>query len=646
MNGRRAHHGKAAAIVALVTAGLAYGRYHSASSWFDGGWKVALVILTIAAASIFGFGIYRRVSIWLSGSGQIRLDHVPQRFKRLLLTGVLQRKVLRDPVAGPMHFALSAAFILLLAWYTIQSLGLRVEVPPTLLDLLYVTLGVTSLMAIYLRFVARRNRLRRNVADVAVISLLLAVAASYLLDRAAGGLPDARPQVEWTRFLHVMCVSSFLALIPYTKLFHVVTAPLSIFFAQHERQAIPAAPFNLREQTEEQIALQEGSFGLTEPADLPLFRLLSLDACTECGRCTEVCPANRSGTPLSPMDVVLKLRDMARDDVRANVWDSVTSEEVLSCTTCGACVAECPVSIEHVGMITDLRRDLVYEGSLELGHQRTLQSIAEDSNPWGQPSHTRGAWAKSEGLEVAEEGEEYDYLYWLGCAASFDPRVQQIARTVYKLLTKAGLRVAVLGQEQCTGDIARRIGDEGLFQKLAVANIAALEKVKAKAIVTHCPHCFHTMGNEYSLLGAKLEVVHHTELLSQLVESGQIRLTHEIDQSVTYHDPCYLGRHNGVFEAPRALLNSLPSADIREMERSRDKSFCCGAGGANMWLGAEFGDKRINVIRTEQALETEAQTIATACPFCAIMMEEGVQLKGADSVKVKDISELIAEAAD
>ena len=646
----------AAVVVAALTGALAYGRYHTASAWFAGGWEVALIVVTVAAGLAFGFGVYRRVAVWVAGSGRLSVAGLGHRVARVVRVALLQRKVLRDRVAGAMHFALSWCFGLLLLWYTAQSVGLDVKgVPDVLLDIGYAVLGTAALTALVLRFISDRRALSpsprdarhplRRRRDVAVIVLLALVSVSYFADRAAGGSIASAPTTEWVRFVHVLTISAFLALIPYTKLFHVVTAPLSVFFAAHDAQRVPPLPFDLSRDSMETLVAQDGSFGLSDVHDLPLFRLLSLDACTECGRCTAVCPAAQSEKPLSPMSVVMKLRDAALD--HDDLWDVFSREEVLSCTTCGRCVAECPVQIEHVGMITDLRRDLVYEGAMADGHQRTMQRLVEDANPYGQPAATRGAWALSDGFEEAKDGETYDYLYWLGCAASFDDRAQTVARTVHRLLTRAGLRVAILGsRERCTGDPARRVGDEALFQQLALANIESIRDVQFGAIITHCPHCFNTVGNEYRLLGADFEVRHHTEVLAELVASGAIELKHEIDQSVTFHDPCYLGRHNGVFDAPRALLDAVPSLDLVEMARSRDKSACCGAGGGQMWLGEDWGEK-INVMRVQDAEQTGSRTVVTACPFCIAMLEEGAQVTDAqDPLQVKDVAELIAEAAE
>lgn len=647
----------AAAVTGAASGALAYGRYHEASSWFTGGWSTALMLVTIAAGLAFAVGVYRRVAVWARSGGTLSLNEPGRRLRRLIRVAVLQEKVLRDRAAGVAHFALSWCFGLLLLWYTIRSAGLDVTLPTPAYDVAYAILGAGALTALCLRFVGGRRGLdrsardargpRRRSSDLTVISMLLLVSITYLIDRLMGGSITGPPKVEWSRFLHVLAISSFLAIIPYTKLFHLFTAPLSVFFAEHDAQRVQPLPFNLRISSPEELARQDGSFGIADASVLPLFQLLSLDACTECGRCTAVCPAAQSEKPLSPMDVVIKLRDTAHSGSTRDLQDVFSREELLSCTTCGRCVQECPVQIEHVGLITGLRRNLVYEGEMIAGHQRTMQRLLETDNPYGQPASTRAAWTRDAGLREADPEVEYDYLYWLGCAASFDERAQNVARTVHKLLTSAGLRVGILGSgERCTGDPARRVGDEGLFQQLALVNIEAIESIKFGAIVTHCPHCLNAIGNEYSLLGGDFKVRHHTEVLAELVSSGAIQLKRELPGSVTYHDPCYLGRHNGVFDPPRALLGAVPSLNLVEMARSREQSACCGAGGGQMWLGEEWGEK-INVIRVEDALETGSSTIATGCQFCAAMLEEGVQLKNQDeAVQVKDISELIAEAAE
>jgi Fe-S oxidoreductase len=642
----------AAIVVVAGSGGLAYLRYHTASPWFAGGWHAALVAVTVVAAVAFIWGLWRHVAMWLSGGGTLRIDRVGHRLRRVVEQGILQRKVRRDPLSGYVHLALSVVFALLLLWYTLRSIGLPVgAIPWAVIDVLYLVLGVAAAAALAIRASGARPRLRRDHGDFAIVLIVLGIAVSYFVDRGIGldathRLADTAPGSEPSRFVHVLFISSFFVLVPYTKLFHVIAAPLGIFLARHEVQGVPPLPFNLLRDSEEAIAAGPVTLGAAKLSDFAPYRLVSLDACTSCGRCTAVCPATASEKPLAPMTLVAQLGRAARADASASPWDAVTVDEVISCTTCGACVQECPVFIDHIGLITDLRRNLADEGRMQEGHALTARRLVDTDNPWGLPRSTRGTWAESAGFEQAVEGEHYDYLYWLGCAASFDARAQEIAKTVHGLLKKAGLRVATLGsQEQCSGENARRMGEEGLFQRLARANSEAIKRIDATAIVTHCPHCLHSISNEYALLGEHFEIRHHTDVLAELVDGGALKLGDGKTGKVTYHDPCYLGRHNGVFDAPRALLDAVPTIELTEMEKSREKSFCCGAGGASMWQGGELG-KRINLLRAEQALATGAETIATGCPFCTAMLEEALQSKGAESVKVRDVAELVAEAVE
>ncbi len=642
----------AAAVVVAGSGGLGYLRYHTAASWFEGAWKVALVAVTVVGVVVFIWGLWWHVAMWLSGGGSLHLDRIGWRLRRVVREGILQRKVRRDRLAGFAHLALSISFALLLAWYTLRSVGLPVgAIPWPVIDLLYAILGVAAAAALAIRLSGVRPRLLRDPGSLAIALVVLGIAVSYFVDRSIGlaatdRLADTAPGSEPSRFIHVLFILSFFVLVPYTKLLHLLAAPLSIFLAQHDVQGVPPLPFNLARDTEEQIAAGPVTLGAGKLSDLPLWRLVSLDACTSCGRCTAVCPATASDKPLAPMTLVAQLSRAARADASASPWDAVTVDEVISCTTCGACVAECPVSIDHIGLVTDLRRNLADEGELQQGHARAARRLVESDNPWGLPRNTRATWAESAGFEQAEAGQEYDYLYWLGCAASFDARAQETAKTVNHLLTRAGLRVATLGgEERCTGEAARRMGEEGLFQRLARSNSDAIRKIEAKAIVTHCPHCLHSISKEYALLGEHFEVRHHTEVLAELVAGRALKLGAGRTGTATYHDPCYLGRHNGIFDAPRSLLDAVPAIELREMEKHRDKSFCCGAGGASMWQDGELGG-RINLLRAEQALDTGAETIATGCPFCTAMLEEALQSKGAEAVKVKDVSELIAEAVE
>ncbi|MFG1607169.1 heterodisulfide reductase-related iron-sulfur binding cluster [Actinoplanes sp. NPDC049265] len=409
---------------------------------------------------------------------------------------------------------------------------------------------------------------------------------------------------------------------------------------------------------------EKDQFGVSKVEEFTWKGLLDFSTCTECGRCQSQCPAWNTAKPLSPKLLITSLRDHAYDkapyllnnvDVLAEAERPLigTAEEMgvidpdvlWSCTTCGACVEQCPVDIEHVDHIVDMRRyQVLIESSFPSEAGVMLRNLENKGNPWGAPQNTREDWTKGLDFEVPRVGEteDFDYLFWVGCAGAFEDRAKKTTRAVATLLHEAGVNYAILGEgETCTGDPARRIGNEFVFQMLAQQNVETLQEAKVKRIVATCPHCFNTLGNEYEQLGLEVEVVHHTQLLAHLVKEGKLTPVQPIEGDVTYHDPCYLGRHNRVFDAPREVLTSAIGNEITEMPRNQERSFCCGAGGARMWMEEKIG-KRINVERTEEALATGAKTIAVGCPFCYTMIGDGVTGQGEqDNVEVVDVATVL-----
>ncbi|MBA3778751.1 MAG: 4Fe-4S dicluster domain-containing protein [Chloroflexi bacterium] len=495
-------------------------------------------------------------------------------------------------------------------------------------------------------------------------------------------------------------VAGFLVYLPRSKHLHIATA----FFNTALRKARPRGalpPMDLETET--------GRFGVKTVEDLGWKDLLDGFTCTECGRCQDACPAWATGKPLNPKTMIMGIREMSVEaehgvpllpglrglpelplirpaDAGGHpapapsavtrgatatalatpiVDTAIPYDAVWDCVTCGACVEACPVLIEHVDKIVGLRRNLVLEESrFPAEITSAFTNMERVGNPWGQPASARLDWARGlsfdvpTAAEVAAEGEaavaELECLYWVGCAAAFDDRNRKVARAFVTCLQAAGVRFAVLGQEEsCSGDPARRMGNEYVYQMLATGNIETLNRYRPKTIVTACPHCFNTIGNEYGQLGGNYEVMHHSEYLSRLVADGRLRSDASGAGTLTYHDPCYLSRYNDVVEAPRAVLGSLPGAELREMDRHGKETFCCGAGGGRMWMEESRGT-RINVERTRQALETGADTIATACPFCLVMMRDGLADAGAgdgaratgrDGVEARDIAEILASGA-
>lgn len=482
-------------------------------------------------------------------------------------------------------------------------------------------------------------------------------------------------QVLW--FTHATATFAFIGSLPFSKFKHLFYTPLNTFF----RDTTPNGALDPIPALEAEIEKDEPRLGVATLADLSWKHRLDLDACMRCGRCQAACPAHASGADLSPKYIITKLHDLMRQEPirfkdgtvklaaelegaevaqaangRASVanLDAIplygnlfTENELWSCTTCYACVYECPAMIEHVDDIVGARRHLtMIESEVPQGVKRVLEGIERAGNPWRLPQRERTAWADGLDVPTMAEKEEAEVLYWVGCAPSYDERSKKTARALVQLMQQAGVDFAILGDEEtCNGDPARRMGEELLYQTQVQTNVETMGQYKFKKIVTTCPHCFNTIKNEYPQFGANYEVVHHTELLDGLVKAGKLTPVTPIEERVAYHDPCYLGRYNDVYDAPREILQSIPGVELVEApERNRERAMCCGGGGGNVWMEG-WGKEGINVIRLEQLAKGEPQTLAMGCPFCMVMFEDAAKNTGRDeSLKRRDVAELLLES--
>jgi Fe-S oxidoreductase len=445
---------------------------------------------------------------------------------------------------------------------------------------------------------------------------------------------------------HVLIILAFLTYLPHSKHLHIATAALNVFFSRtRARGRLEPLDF----EAEDEAAMR---FGAATAADLTWKQMLDAMSCTECGRCQDACPAFATGKALSPKLLVMGIRDqlftdgraiLSKGDLAPLVPTAVTDEVVWDCVTCGACVEVCPVSIEHVDHIVDLRRSLVMVDSNPPADLETmLRDVERNANPWGKPQTERADWTEGLDVHVLEPGDPApEILYWVGCAAAYDERARTAAISTTKLLLAAGLDVAILGpRESCTGDPARRAGNEYVFQSYAQTNVETLNETGVTKIVASCPHCFNTLANEYPDFGGRYEVVHHSELLAELVRDGRLEPAAG-SGTITYHDSCYLARHNDVLAAPRELVGRIGRP--LEMARSGKKTFCCGAGGAHMWM--EERGAQINEERAREAAATGAETLAVACPYCTVMLDDGVRQTGGD-LRVADVSTLLLESIE
>lgn len=666
------------------------------------GWTEPVMYAVLAGALVaLGLGVHRK----LAGYGVTMPDLVrallsayrsqPRQFRRRLLAQtVRQEKVRERQPGGTIHSLVFVSLAVLflgttliflehdvLRFFDLQYLrGTFYLVYEAVLDAAGVALIAGVLLALYRRQMLRPAHLETRAADIWVLAGLLWLAVSgfalegmrlafrpvpwapysfagYALSRGlVAVMADVRalaPIYPWVWWSHALAAFAGLAALPLSKLHHLVTIPLNIALAEPAPRGRLSMPFNVAVLAESGGELPEG-IGISAAPDVDWRRRLNLDACVQCGRCDTVCPALAAGRSLSPRGLVQGLRAaIARDPAGAGSLlgaGAVTEQAVWSCTNCYACEEICPAGVSHVQFVADLRRSLVADGRMDARQSDVLERMERNGNPYGLPSFSRADWLLSRGVPTVHDNPEFEYLYWIGCAASYDPRLQQIALATVQILDAAGVSYAVLGnEERCTGESARRLGEEGRFQLMAMENIALLQGYGVRRILTHCPHCYNVFHHDYPELGGAFEVVHHTQLIHQLVHTGRLPLsaagaaTDGAGPAVTYHDPCNLGRLNDGYDQPRELVQWATGGPVREMAQNRRGGFCCGAGGGNAWYSLPE-TRKISHLRLEQIAATGAGLVGVACPFCAAMLEDAVRSTGRqDELQVRDVAELVAQ---
>lgn len=659
--------------------------------------NIIFVVLFFISIGFFVYNIRRILSYILLGQKEDRFDNPLLRIKNVLKIAFAQSKLLRDPVAGIIHFLIFWGFVLFLlaviesiiqgfySPFTLSFLGPIFTLVTLIQDLFGIFVVGAVLFALYRRFIQKVPRLnvgKEGNLDAAFILLLIfgvvvsmfgqnishiagnsfipgeyeSRPVSYFLsgifyDESASHNAETMYQIFW--WLHIIFIFGFLNFLPYSKHFHVVSSIPNVYFSKTGKYRNALKKINLEDENISQ-------YGASDFEHLSWKQILDGFACTECGRCTSVCPAANTGKLLSPRKIIVDIRRRTEDKaplvIEGNsenellsqtlVHNYITDKELWACTTCNACVYECPVTIEHVDSIIDMRRNLVLmESEFPPELNTVFKNIETNFSPWAFNPQDRANWAEGLGIKTMAEDPDCEFLFWVGCAGSFDTRYQKVSKSIAKLLQIANIDFRILGiEEKCNGDTARRLGNEYLAQMLIQENVETLKNYGVKKIVTGCPHCYNALKNEFPQFGGNFEVIHHSQLISDLLREEKIKLKKGTgDSKVTFHDSCYLGRYNGIYDQPRESLKNVEGLKLIEMERTRDKGFCCGAGGGRMFL-EEIEGTRINVNRTEEAVATNANTIASACPFCMTMMTDGLKsLEKSEQVDVKDIAEIILE---
>jgi Fe-S oxidoreductase len=690
-------------------------------------------LILLGAWAIFAWRVTRLVRAMLSGTSENRFDHLGERIQYWVLMVLGQRGVLRDPLPGIAHFFTFWGFIILqldalelwangfnIVLPVIDSRGFAVAVD-VMLGLVVLALIEFAIRRVVFHPKALQSQRHSPLDGLIILGMIFLVVVTLalyeifvyrassgvvwtplgvLFGGQTAGLPaytaTAVMQVFW--WANVLVVLSFLVYIPFSKHLHLLATPFNVFFKNFgPRGALQ--PIERLEERED--------YGVSKVTQFTWKQLLDGYSCTECGRCNTMCPALATDKPLWPKEIILGVREelfalagraetpgayqSAEQVKREPLVGGVIQEVSLwACTNCGACVEVCPVSIEHVQKIEDMRRHLVMEeSSFPQEVVPLFNNLERNQNPWEINNDTRAEWAQAMGVKTLAEDPDVDVLYWVGCMGSFDARNRKVATAFAKIMQAAGVHFGILGpEESCTGDPARRIGNEYLYSMLAQQNIEVLNSYgfnraqpaaaegaggpgsggtqsngaatrppsvgadptrayNVKSVVATCPHCFNAIRNEYPQLGGNYEVVHHTQFIDRLISTGQLRLPAGFDKrKLTYHDPCFIGRWNDVYDEPRRVLNVINQDGVTEMRRNRNHSFCCGGGGGRVWMEEKIG-KRINNTRVEEALSTGAEALAAACPFCINMFEAGIKGVGAqERFGVEDISEVIARALD
>ncbi|EKD52039.1 MAG: hypothetical protein ACD_62C00127G0014 [uncultured bacterium] len=661
---------------------------------------ITISLILFIGLTAFAYSLFKRIAVLLSAKGQeSRWDHLLSRLQKVLIFALGQKRLLvRDTPSGIMHALIFWGFcVISIRTITFFAMGYSADFTLPLMEtwvglvynitltLFLVLVILACLYGIYRRLIIRPARLTLSLEAVFILCVITILCLSDFLFEGvrytAMGIADpgaflsAPFSVLFTGlsldaltvwgaafyFIHILSIIGFLNYLPYGKHFHIITSLPNVFLYKTK----PVGQLSTIDLTNENAT----TFGVGRIEQFSWKNYLDWYSCTECGRCSAQCPAHNSEKPLNPKELSITLRnalygktgklvDKCRGKYNGSLDDAgfipdetpllgeTISHDVLwSCTSCRACEEACPVCIEYVQEIVDMRRHLVLmEGSFPPELQAVFQNLERNGNPWGISFNDRAAWAADLNIPTLADNPHVEYLYFVGCAGSFDEQNKKVSRAFVKLLQKAGVSFGILGvEEKCNGDSARRLGNEYLAQMLMQENIANLNKYNVKKIITTCPHCYNTIKNEYSQFGGNFEVITHTDFLKTLITEGRLKPEKAIAQTLTVHDSCYLGRYNDVYDSPRDVLKAIPGIKLVEMTNSRDTARCCGAGGGRMWLEEKLG-KRVNQMRLEDVKTTPAELVATACPFCKTMLTDAIGETKTENLNSRDIAELLLES--
>lgn len=660
---------------------------------------ITVAILLLIGLAFFAYTMNNRFSLIRMAEGKDnRFKNIPLRIKKMVVFALAQRRMIANKKefwSGMWHAFIFWGFCVI-SLRTVMLFGQGFKEGFVLpgfggvlghfynlnKDLFTVIVFVAVCFFLIRRFFTKPQRISLSVEGIVILfTIMFLMVTDWFYDggRIALGLDQVEfiwapmghltaqliEKLGWSSgttlwisnssyLIHLALILGFLNFLPYGKHFHIITAIPNVFL-QNLKPYGAINPINLEDEN-------ATTFGIDKIKEFTWKDVMDMYTCTECGRCTSQCPAYNSNKPLNPKAFLMELKEFLYDnsekiadgdeEVRNSVLEKplvpevIDSEILWSCTTCRACEEACPVFIEYVQKIVDMRRHLVLmRGEFPAEAQATLRNIENNGNPWGIGFDERANWAQDLGVPTLANKPEVEVLYWVGCAGSFDDRNKKVSTAVVKILQEANIDFAILGPEEtCTGDPARRIGNEYLFQMLAKQNIESMGKYKFRTVLAQCPHCFNTIKNEYPQFGGNFEVVHHADFINQLIKDGKINPVKDLNEKITYHDSCYLGRYNKVYDSPREVIQSIPGVQYQEIEKSRETGRCCGAGGGRMWMEEHIGD-RVNHQRFDDLKTADPQTIAAACPFCMTMITDASRDKESN-IQTKDIAELIADAIE